>query len=67
MDWSLETSANQHVTLDLSTMIGFEPYLGYDHLHVGDDCHNSIFDNIKLKQKKQKSKVWIKITQMESF
>jgi hypothetical protein len=53
MDWSLETSANQHIILDLSTMTGYEPYLGYDYLHVGDDCHNPIFDNIKFKKMKK--------------
>jgi len=68
MDWSLETSANQHVTLDLSTMTGSEPYPGYDYLYVDDDCYNPIFDKIKFKKmKKQKIKVWIKTTQMGSF
>jgi hypothetical protein len=28
---------NQHVTFDLATLIGFEPYISNDRLHVGDD------------------------------
>jgi hypothetical protein len=32
----LNTNANQYVTPDLATLIGSKPYLGNDHLHVGD-------------------------------
>ena len=35
-DWLPDTGANQHVTLDLATLTGSEPYLGNDHLHIGD-------------------------------
>jgi hypothetical protein len=28
---------NQHVTFDLATFVGFEPYISNDRLHVGDD------------------------------
>jgi len=34
--WFPDTSANQHVTPDLATLIDSAPYLGNDHLHVGD-------------------------------
>ena len=34
--WFLDTGANHHVTLDLVSMTSSEPYLGNDHLHVGD-------------------------------
>jgi hypothetical protein len=32
----LDTSANQHVTPDLTTLAASKPYLGNDNLHVGD-------------------------------
>jgi len=32
----LDTSTNQHVTLALATLIGSEPYLSNDLLHVGN-------------------------------
>ena len=35
-DWFLDTSANQHVTLDLTTLAASKPYLGNDNLHIGD-------------------------------
>jgi hypothetical protein len=41
--WFLDTGANQHVTPDLATMTGFAPYLGNDHLHVGDGKDLSIY------------------------
>ena len=34
--WFPDTGANQHVTPDLASMTGSEPYLGSDQLHVGD-------------------------------
>jgi len=34
--WFSDTSANQHVTLDLATLTDSATYLGNDHLHVGD-------------------------------
>jgi hypothetical protein len=34
--WFPDTSANQHVTPDLATLIDSAPYLGNDHLHIGD-------------------------------
>jgi hypothetical protein len=34
--WFLDTGANHHVTPDLASMTSSEPYLGNDHLHVGD-------------------------------
>jgi histone deacetylase 1/2 len=34
--WFLDTGVNHHVTLDLVSMTSSEPYLGNDHLHVGD-------------------------------
>jgi hypothetical protein len=36
MDSFPDTDANQHVTHDLVTLTGSKPYLGNDHLHVGD-------------------------------
>jgi histone deacetylase 1/2 len=36
VDWFPDTGANQHVTLDLATLIASEPYLCNDNLHVGD-------------------------------
>eukprot|EP00258_Populus_trichocarpa_P045430 XP_024461449.1 zinc finger MYM-type protein 1 [Populus trichocarpa] len=46
-DWREDTDANQHVTHDLVTLTGSKPYLGNDHLHVGDGkqrivAHSSI-------------------------
>jgi len=35
--WFPDTGANHHVTLDFVSMTISEPYLGNDHLHVGDD------------------------------
>jgi histone deacetylase 1/2 len=32
----LDTGANQHVTLDLANLTDSAPYLGNDHLHIGD-------------------------------
>ena len=32
----MDTGANQHITPDLATLIDSAPYLGNDHLHVGD-------------------------------
>ncbi|KAJ6969913.1 hypothetical protein NC653_034466 [Populus alba x Populus x berolinensis] len=34
--WFLDTGANYHVTSDLVSMTSSKPYLGNDHLHVGD-------------------------------
>jgi len=34
--WFPNAGANHHVTLDLVSMTSSEPYLGNDHLHVGD-------------------------------
>jgi len=34
--WFPDTGANHHVTPDLVSMKSSEPYLGNDHLHVGD-------------------------------
>jgi len=34
--WFLDTGANHHVTPDLASLTSSEPYLGNDHLHVGD-------------------------------
>ncbi|XP_073261962.1 uncharacterized protein [Populus alba] len=34
--WFPDTGANHHVTPDLVSMTSSEPYLGNDHLHVGD-------------------------------
>ena len=34
--WFPDTSANQHVTPNLTTLIDSAPYLSNDHLHVGD-------------------------------
>jgi histone deacetylase 1/2 len=34
--WFPDTSMNQHFTPDLATLIDSAPYLGNDHLHVGD-------------------------------
>jgi len=34
--WFPDTGANHHVTLDNASMTSSEPYLGNDHLHVGD-------------------------------
>jgi len=34
--WFPDTSANQHVTPDISNMASSEPYTGTDQLHVGD-------------------------------
>ena len=34
--WFPNTGTNQHVTPDLVTLIDSAPYLGNDHLHVGD-------------------------------
>ena len=44
VDWLPDTRVNQHVTSDLATLIGFEPYLSNDHLHVGDDKDISMFN-----------------------
>jgi hypothetical protein len=34
--WFPDTCANHHVTSNLTSMTSSEPYLGNDHLHVGD-------------------------------
>ena len=34
--WFPDTSENHHVTSDLVSMTSSEPYIGNDHLHVGD-------------------------------
>jgi histone deacetylase 1/2 len=34
--WFPDTGANHHVTPDIASMTNSEPYLGNDHLHVGD-------------------------------
>jgi len=34
--WFPDTCANHHVTSNLSSITSSEPYLGNDHLHVGD-------------------------------
>jgi len=44
MDWFSDTSANQHVTLDLANPTGCEPYLGNNNLHVNDSNGLSIFN-----------------------
>ena len=36
VEWFPDTSANQHITPDLANLIGFEPYLDNNHLHVSD-------------------------------
>jgi len=35
-NWFPDTSENQHVTPNLATLIDSTPYLGNDHLHIGD-------------------------------
>ena len=34
--WFPDTGANHHETLDIASMTSSEPYLGNDHLHVGN-------------------------------
>jgi hypothetical protein len=36
--WFPDTGGNHHVTPDLVSMTSSKPYLGNDHLHVGDGC-----------------------------
>ena len=40
--WFPDASANQHVMPDLVTLNDYAPYLGNDHLHVGDSKGLSI-------------------------
>jgi len=41
--WFSDTGANQHVTPNLATLTGSVPYIGNDHLHVGDGKDVSIY------------------------
>ena len=40
--WFPNTGVNQHVMPDLTTLTNYAPYLGNDHLYVGDDKGLSI-------------------------
>jgi hypothetical protein len=40
--WFPDIGAKQHVTSDLATLTNFAPYLGNDHLHIGDSKGLSI-------------------------
>ena len=34
--WFLDIGTNRHITHDLANLTDFAPYLGNDHLHIGD-------------------------------